>query len=40
MKAVILARVSTKEQEDDRSLEAQIANFRLYAVRKDLEIIK
>ena len=40
MKAVILARVSTKEQEDGHSLEAQIANLRLYSERKDLEIIK
>jgi len=40
MKAVILARVSTKEQEDGHSLEAQIANLRLYAERKGLEVIK
>ncbi|MGQ0527573.1 MAG: recombinase family protein [Alphaproteobacteria bacterium] len=40
MKAVILARVSTKEQEDGHSLEAQIVNLRLYADRKGLEIIK
>ncbi len=40
MKAVILARVSTKEQEDGHSLEAQVANLRLYADRKGLEIIK
>lgn len=40
MKALVLARVSTKEQEDGHSLEAQIANLRLYADRKDLEIIK
>ena len=40
VKAVILARVSTKEQEDGHSLEAQIANLRLYADRKDLEIIR
>lgn len=40
MKAVILSRVSTKEQEDGHSLEAQVANLRLYADRKGLEIIK
>lgn len=40
MKAVILARVSTKDQEEGHSLEAQIANLRLYADRKGLEIIK
>ncbi len=40
MKAVILARVSTKEQEDGHSLEAQLANLRLYAGRKGLDIIK
>lgn len=40
MKAVILARVSTKDQEEGHSLEAQIANLRLYAERKGLEIIK
>lgn len=40
MKAVILARVSSKEQEDGHSLEAQIANLKLYAERKSLKIIK
>ena len=40
MKAVILARVSTKEQEDGHSLDAQIANLRVYADRKNLQIIK
>ncbi len=40
MKAVILARVSTKDQEDGHSLEAQIANLRLYASRKSLDIIQ
>lgn len=40
MKAVILARVSSKEQEDGHSLEAQIANLKLYAERKGLKIIK
>jgi len=40
MKAVILARVSSKEQEDGHSLEAQIANLEQYAERKGLKIIK
>ena len=40
MKAVILARVSSKEQEDGHSLEAQNANLKLYAVCKGLKIIK
>ena len=40
MKAVILARVSTKEQEDGHSLKAQLANLHLYAERKGFEIIK
>jgi DNA invertase Pin-like site-specific DNA recombinase len=40
MKAVILARVSSKEQEDGHSLDAQIGNLELYAERKGLKIIK
>ena len=40
MKAVILARISSKEQIDGHSLEAQIKNPRLYAERKGLEIIQ
>ena len=40
MKAVILARVSTKEQEDGHSLDAQIANLKLYAERKNLTVIE
>lgn len=40
MKAVILARVSTKDQEDGHSLDAQIANLELYAKRKNLTIIQ
>ncbi len=40
MKAVILARVSTKEQEDGHSLAAQVRNLELYAERKALDIIK
>ncbi len=40
MKAVILARVSTKEQEDGHSLDAQISNLRQYADRNNFQIIK
>ncbi len=40
MKAVILARVSSKEQEEGHSLDAQIRNLRLYAERKNFNIIK
>ena len=40
MKAVILARVSTKDQEEGHSLDAQIANLELYAKRKNLTIIR
>ena len=40
MKSVILARVSTKDQEDGHSLEAQIVNLRQYANRKSIEIIQ
>lgn len=40
MNAVIFARVSSKEQEDGHSLDAQIANLKLYAERKNLRIIK
>lgn len=40
MNAVILARVSTKEQEDGHSLDAQIRNLELYAGRNNLNIIK
>jgi site-specific DNA recombinase len=40
MKAVILARVSTKDQEDGHSLDAQIANLELHAKRKNLSIIQ
>lgn len=38
--AVILARVSSKEQEDGHSLEAQLANLESYAQRKDLNVIQ
>lgn len=40
MKAVILARVSSKDQEEGHSLDAQIRNLRLYADRKSLEVVK
>lgn len=41
MKAVILARVSTKEQEEEGiSLDAQIDRLREYCKRKGLEVIK
>lgn len=38
--AVILARVSSKEQEEGHSLEAQLANLESYAQRKDLNVIQ
>lgn len=41
MKAVIFARVSTQEQEQDgHSIDAQIAKLRDYCVRHDLTVIK
>lgn len=40
MKAVIFARVSSKEQEDGHSLDAQLANLRVYAERNNLDIVK
>lgn len=40
MKAVILARISSKEQRDGHSLDAQIKNLKLYAERKSLEIVR
>lgn len=40
MKAVILARVSSKEQEDGYSLDAQISRLSDYANKKGLEVIK
>ena len=39
MKAVVLARVSTKEQEETgHSLPAQIESLRNYAIKRDFEI--
>lgn len=40
MKAVILARVSTREQEEGHSIDAQINRLRNYCERKELSIIK
>lgn len=40
MKAVILTRVSTKEQEDGHSLPAQNTRLSAYAKRKNLNVIK
>ena len=39
-KAIILARVSTKEQEDGYSIDAQKYRLKEYCLRKDLEILK
>lgn len=38
--AVILARVSSAEQEAGHSLEAQLSNLQEYAARRDLEVIQ
>ena len=40
MKAVILARVSSKEQEEGHSLPAQQSRLIEYAKRKGLDVIK
>lgn len=40
MKAVILARVSTREQEEGHSIDAQVNRLRKYCEKKELEIIK
>ncbi|MFN8694678.1 MAG: recombinase family protein [Holosporales bacterium] len=40
MKAIILARVSTKEQEDGHSLNAQKQRLGDYCQRKGLTVIK
>lgn len=40
MKAVILARVSTKEQEDGHSINAQTQRLREYCQRKNLRVIR
>lgn len=40
MKAVILARVSSKEQEEGHSLDAQVSQLTEYATRKGLNVVK
>lgn len=40
MKAIILSRVSTLEQHDGHSIEAQKSRLREYCERKSLEVIK
>ncbi len=40
MKAIILARISTKEQRDGYSLDAQISNLEAYARNKGLDVVK
>ena len=40
MKAVILARISSKEQFDGHSLDAQMRNLEQYAERKEFDVIK
>lgn len=40
MKAVILARVSTKEQEDGHSLAAQVQRLKDYSQRKGLDVLR
>lgn len=40
MKAIILARVSTKEQEDGHSIAAQVQRLKEYCIRKEMDVIK
>lgn len=40
MKAIILARVSTKEQEDGHSIAAQVQRLQEYCQRKDLKVMR
>lgn len=40
MNAVILARVSTQEQEEGHSIDAQIKRLQEYAEKKDLKVIR
>ncbi len=40
MKAIILSRVSTAEQQDGHSIEAQKMRLREYCQRKDFKVIK
>ena len=40
MNAIILARVSTKEQEEGHSIDAQISRLQEYCQRKNLKVLK
>lgn len=40
MKAVILARVSTREQENGMSIDAQLENIRQYCIRRNFDVVK
>jgi DNA invertase Pin-like site-specific DNA recombinase len=40
MKAVILARVSSREQEEGKSIDAQLENLNNYCKKNDFEIVK
>jgi site-specific DNA recombinase len=40
MKAIILARVSSKEQEDGQSIPAQVRRLAEYADKHQLDVIK
>jgi DNA invertase Pin-like site-specific DNA recombinase len=40
MKTLIFARVSTKEQEDGHSLDAQIQSYFEYAIKKNFKVIE
>lgn len=40
MEAVILARVSTREQEEGHSIDAQVARLQEYCLRKNLKVLK
>ena len=40
MKAVILARVSTREQENGMSIDAQLENIRQYCVKHEFDVVK
>ena len=40
MKSIILARVSTREKEEDHSIDAQIARLQEYCQRRSLPVLK
>lgn len=40
MKAVILARVSTREQENGMSIDAQLENIRRYCTKREFDVLK